>query len=99
MNPQLDITDQRMLDAIDRLIQLNKIRFKKEACEAIGVEPQRLWKISSGKQHFTAENIRKMALEFNVNLNYLFGFEERFFAKKGVNKNVNREHNDCPKSA
>ena len=99
MNPQLDVTDQRMLDAIDRLIQLNKIRYKKEACEAIGVEPQRLWKISSGKQHFTAENIRKMAEEYNVNLNYLFGFEERFFAKKGVNKKVNKATENRRQSA
>lgn len=86
----LIISDQRMLEAIDRLLNQGVERHQKDICEAIGIEPQRISKIRSGKQHFIAENIRLMAKVYKVNLNYIFGFEDRFFTKKRVNKNINK---------
>ena len=92
MNPQLIISDQKMLEAYDRLQDLGLAKNQKEICEAIGVEPQRIYKVRIGKQHFIAEHIRMMAKTYNVNLNFLFGFETRFLTKKAVNKKVNIAH-------
>jgi len=91
MGVKLLITDERMLESIQRLKDLNIASSQKEVCDAIGIEPQRIYKIRDGKQHFIAENIRLMSKTYNIPLDYLFGFSNQFFDKKKVNKNVNRD--------
>lgn len=92
MTTKLNVTDFKMLQVVDHILQLGKERFKKDICEHIGIHAQTLRNIREGKQHFTAENIRMMVMEYNVNLNYIFGLEDNVFMKKKVNKKVNKEY-------
>lgn len=88
---KLNITDQKMLDVFDYIIDTGKERFKAEICRNIHIDPQTIRNIRIGKQHFTAENIRLMVKYYNVNPYYILGLEDKIEPKKGVNKNVNRD--------
>ncbi len=88
---KLNVTDQKMLEAFDRLIENRKERFKSDICANMNIHLSSVNNIRIGKQHFSAEHIRLFAKYYNVNLNFIFGFEEIFFAKKkAANKNVNK---------
>lgn len=89
MEIKLNVTDNKMLDAIDRLVNDGKERYKKYICESIGLQPQTLRNIRIGKQHFTAENIRLMAEKYQVNPNYIFGYDTVFYRSYNVSKKVN----------
>lgn len=85
---KLNVTDQKMLEAFDRLIETRKERFKSDICANMNIHLSSVNNIRLGKQHFSAEHIRQFAKYYNVNLNFIFGLEDTFFAKKVANKTL-----------
>ena len=71
-----------MLELIQVLISIGEIKYKTEFAKALGVHKQLITLIQSGKQHFTAENIRKACEIYKVNTNWIYGFETNVFRKK-----------------
>lgn len=80
-------SDKNMLKAIDFLKESGNITFKESAYEVIGISRQNLWKIKNPekntkqKYHFTAEQISIFCKHFNINANYIFGFETNMYRK------------------
>ncbi len=89
MDSKRYITDQKMLELFDILISNGKVKYYYEVCEAIGIQPQTMRNIRIGRQSFSAEHIRMMSKVYDVNLNYIYDFEDKIFNKKKVSKNVN----------
>lgn len=73
-----------------RLIELlkfqNKITTAKSFCEVIEMQPGTLSKIANGKNHFTVEQIETICKKYNVNANFIYGFEEVVFRDKTLKK-------------
>jgi hypothetical protein len=80
-------SDKNILKVIDFLKDSGKISFKTEAYEVINISRQNLWKIKNPdklpkqKHHFTAEQIIIFCKHFNINANYIFGFESNVYRK------------------
>lgn len=80
-------SDKNMLKAIDFLKDSGQISFRMEAYEVINISRQNLWKIKNPdknpkqKSHFTAEQIFIFCKYFNINANYIFGFESNVYRK------------------
>ena len=77
-------SDRHMLQLIDILKDLMIIRFDKEFCEVMGLQPPNLIKIRKGLNHFTPDHIHKAVQEWNVNANWIFGASEEVFNHKSA---------------
>lgn len=80
-------SDKNMLKAIDFLKESGTIPFKETAYEIINISRANLWKIKNPeklpkqKYHFTAEQISTFCKHYNINANYIFGFETNMYRK------------------
>lgn len=91
-------SDKTILRLIELLKFQKKITTAKNFCEVIEMQPGTLSKIASGKNHFTVEQIDKICLKFNVNPNFIFGYDTQVFRDNAVthindfivNKKVNK---------
>ncbi len=75
-------TDKRILRLIDLLIFQKKINSTKEFCTEIEILNQTVSKIKKGDNHFTVSHIKKICNIYNVNANWVFGFENAVFNTK-----------------
>lgn len=75
----MSIVDENMLKFIDILKELKIIKFDAEFCRSIGLLKQNLNNIKAGKNHFTIEHVRMTCKEYEVNINWIFGFSEKLF--------------------
>lgn len=74
--------DNKILELIERLKQLKTIRFDADFCRDIGIKNQNLIVIKNNpKCSFTVEQIYTICKVYNVNANWIFGFEENTFKK------------------
>lgn len=80
--PQPRISDIRMLELIDLLKSLGKIRFRQDFCNEIDLLKQSFISIKTGRQHFTVEHIRAACQAYNVDANWIFGFSDKPFLPK-----------------
>lgn len=76
---ELTIPDQRMIDLIGRLKELEIIRFRQSFLDVIGMSKQQFVHIEAGRQHFTIEHIITTCKIYNVNANWIFGLETKVF--------------------
>ncbi len=81
MHPELLISDQRILEFIDSLLDRDKVSSQKEFCENVGINRMALSNIRNGKQSFTVAHISNICTKYNVNANWIFGFEKKVFRK------------------
>lgn len=72
-------SDKRILRLIDLLIFEKKITSTADFCSQIEMLNQTVSKIKAGKNHFTVLQIETICKKFNVNANWLFGFESKVF--------------------
>ncbi len=85
MKPELSITDLRALELIDFLKANGIVKSKKELCNIINesnlavLHQQHLPQIAQGKQRFTLSHIEAICKIFNVNANWLMGFDDKMF--------------------
>lgn len=80
-------SDKNMLKVIDFLKEAGDIKFKTEAYEIMSVSTSNVYKIKHPEKfpkqtyHFTAEQIRLFCEQFNINSNYIFGFDKNMYRK------------------
>lgn len=72
-------TDKRILRLIELLIFQNKISYIREFCLEIDMQPQTISKIKKGQTHFTVMQIEAICKKYNVNTNWIFGFDDKVF--------------------
>jgi hypothetical protein len=77
----LHITDSRMLELINLLKQNGLVKYKYESFERIGINRQNIRNIQLGTQYFTVTHIENACKYFNVNANWIYGFETNVFRK------------------
>ena len=82
---KLNITDERMLLAPEKLKAMGIIRFRQEFTDRIDLAKQNVRRIRLGKQHFTGAQIAAACREFGINANWITGLEGNFMR---LDKNI-----------
>lgn len=80
-------TDKNMLKAFEILKNSGEIPFKQVAYDVIKWDKSRINKVKNQERlkqayHFSAEDIRVFCDFFNLNVNFIFGFETNLFRNK-----------------
>lgn len=88
--------DNRIIKVIDRLISDGAVKSRHDFCRKIDVQQSLLYRIEKGERGFSLNNIITICKLFNVNPNYIFGFEKSMFrltpqTLKNSNANSNNE--------
>lgn len=77
------ISDIRILRLIDLLVFQKKITSVNEFLETINSNRSTLSKIRNGQRnHFTVEQIHVICNKYEVNANWIFGFDNKVFRSK-----------------
>lgn len=79
-------TDKKILRLIDILIFEKRINYIKDFCEEVGMATQTITKIKNEQAHFTIPQIEKICTVYNVDVSWIFGFEEKIFRQKKSNQ-------------
>lgn len=77
----MNLLDKKIFDLIDLLLSQGKIRFKVDFCRTVGMYPQVLNQIASGRNHFTLEQVNSICKEYDVNANWIVGSDSNVFNK------------------
>lgn len=79
----LFVSDARMLILMDYCIanQVQGVTKKADWCDKVGVGFNNISNIKDGSRGFTKEQLYAASLEFNVSMEYLFGFTDEMFRK------------------
>jgi DNA-binding Xre family transcriptional regulator len=72
-------SDKRILRLIDFLEFEKKISSTSDFCLSVNMPKQNISKIKKGTGHFTVKNISSICKEYNVNANWILGFENNVF--------------------
>lgn len=72
--------DKRFIKAYRMLYADQKLKTKKEFCEAVGLLPQNFSMLEQGRLSCTVENIINIVRKFGVSLQWLFFDEGEFYA-------------------
>jgi hypothetical protein len=72
-------TDKRIIRLIELLIFQNKISYIRDFCLEIDMQPQTITKIKKGQTHFTVMQIQAICTKYDVNANWIFGFDDKVF--------------------
>lgn len=79
-------SDKNILKLI-QLLKLQKvIKSDKEFDESINTIAGTVSKVSRGKTHFTVSHIETICEKYNVNANFIYGFDEVVFRDKSKKK-------------
>ncbi|MBR3647087.1 MAG: helix-turn-helix transcriptional regulator [Paludibacteraceae bacterium] len=76
--------DSRFLRAYRLLYADEKVSYKKDFCEAVGLLPQNLSMMERGTLSCTVDNIYRLATNYGVSLNWLFFGEGDFYGHPAV---------------
>ena len=85
MPSKLAISDQRILELIDKLLASGKIDSKKQFCEYVTeyggckLHAQHIHQVSTVKQRFKIHHIEAICKLFNINANWVMGFEDKVY--------------------
>ncbi len=90
-------SDIKIFELIQLLKSLGKIQYDYEFCESIDILKQNLAPIKKGLAHFTAKHIENICMVYDVNANWIFGFENQIFIKiksnqKSVQNTLNHQN-------
>ena len=72
-------SDKRIIKLIEVLIFQKKVSSIRDFSIEIGVLEQTVSKIKKGKNHFTVSHIEAISKKYNVNVNWIFGFQNNVF--------------------
>ena len=72
-------SDKRIIRLIELLIFQKKISSTRAFCNEIGILEQTISKVKRGLNHFTVLHIETICKTYNVNTNWIFGFEKKVF--------------------
>ncbi len=72
-------TDKMILRLIELLIFQKQINYMKDFCAEIQMLEQTITKIKNGNAHFTVSQIGSICKKYNVNANWVYGFENKVF--------------------
>ncbi|MBC7749554.1 MAG: hypothetical protein H7Z76_13440 [Methylotenera sp.] len=71
---------------MEKLKELEIIRFDSDFTKVVGLKRQNLASIKSGKSSFTVKQIHKIYTSYNVNLEWIFGSSKKVFLDE-INSN------------
>lgn len=89
----MNTPDQNIIKIAEDQKLKNNISYSTFAM-SIGIDPSNLTKIKNSDKktnqnyHFTLEQIKKVGQIYNADMNFVFGFSEIMYRKKGVTPNV-----------
>jgi len=78
----MNIADIRIIKLIDLLKYEKKILTDRNFCDLVDILPQTLSKIRLGTSHFTVQHIEAVCKIYNVNSNWIYGFENNVYREK-----------------
>lgn len=78
----MNTSDKRILRLIDYLKFEQKVSSTSEFCLEVNIPKQNISKIKNGTLHFTVQNITTICKAYNVNANWVLGFDNKVFNLK-----------------
>ena len=72
---KLAIWNQRVIKIMEEAVLYGKVKTKRDFLKSIGFHPENLRQVENGKQSFRLEHLHKLAMRYNVNINWLFGLD------------------------
>jgi len=75
-------TDKRILKLIDLLIFQKQLSSIRDFCQEVDILEQTVSKTKKGINHFTVVHIEVICKTYNVNANWIYGFENKVFRTK-----------------
>jgi transcriptional regulator with XRE-family HTH domain len=79
-------SDKNILKLVELLKLQKRILTTKEFSESIGMLNSTISRVPQGKCHFTVEQILLICKKYNVNANFIFGFDDVVFRDKSNKK-------------
>jgi hypothetical protein len=77
----LPIWDKRMIQLADHCVKHEVCQSRRHFCRQIGLTPENLPQITSGKQSFRLHHILAAAQLYGINVNWIMGLEQEMFRK------------------
>jgi len=71
--------DQKIIELIDYLKSINKIKTQKEFCDLTEIPRQRIVSVKNQGRHFSGDQIESVIKVFKIDANYLFGVSDKPF--------------------
>ena len=75
-------TDKRIIRLIELLIFQQRISSIRNFCQEVDILEQTVSKTKKGINHFTVAHIEVICKTYNVNANWIYGFENKVFRTK-----------------
>lgn len=72
-------SDKRIIRLIELMIFQKKISSIKQFCQEVEILEQTISKVKKGLNHFTVLQIERICKKYDVNANWVFGFEKKVF--------------------
>ncbi|MBA4155408.1 hypothetical protein [Flavobacterium sp.] len=79
-------SDKKIIELIDILKSLGKISNTSDFCKSIGFFKQNITRVKNGLTHFTPVHIEKICKFYDVDANWIMGFNANIFRKQVINK-------------
>lgn len=78
----MNTTDKKILRLIDLLIFQQRVSSIRNFCQEVDILEQTVSKTKKGINHFTVAHIEVICKTYNVNVNWVYGFENKVFRTK-----------------
>lgn len=75
-------SDKRIIKLIDLLIFQQRVSTIRNFCQEVDILEQTVSKTKKGINHFTVAHIEVICKTYNVNVNWVYGFENKVFRTK-----------------
>lgn len=72
-------TDKRIIRLIELLIFQQRVSSIRNFCQEVDILEQTVSKTKKGINHFTVAHIEVICKTYNVNANWIYGFENKVF--------------------
>lgn len=75
-------SDKRIIRLIELLIFQQRVSTIRKFCQEVDILEQTVSKTKKGINHFTVAHIEVICKTYNVNANWIYGFENKVFRTK-----------------
>lgn len=86
-------SDKKIIQLIDILKSLGKISNTSDFCKSIGFFKQNITRVKNGSTHFTPLHIEKICKHYDIDANWIMGFESTIFRKHNKLKSTIQNDN------
>lgn len=88
MPNKLPIWDQRMLQLMEYCMTTNKVKTQGAFLKSIGMNETAVYQVKRSTQSFRLDHLLAAGKKYQVNMNWIFGFEYEMFSSKNKRTSI-----------